>query len=383
MRPRAVLFVLTALAWSLGPDLATAEDRPMDGIRPSLRSLFAMQDAVALGHREGVEGQRRVLALLRQERLTGLPADRATALALASYVLSGGPAEVAEAHAAGPDVDETSRSVLLGAAAFMRGDSDEARKMFATIDPLSLPATYGGRIALTKGMLAESASADRERYLAMAIALMPGTLVEEAALRRSALTFAERRDAAGYWRRTERYRRRFPRSLYAPDFINSMAGHVVDFVQNGHAVDLQHLDRACASLPLNQRRSLYLSLAREATARGSAELATLAGRRVTRLAADGSVEHDLGLLYTWIHAIAGEQRAEATARMTAIDRSRLQPVDRDVLDAALWMIEQIQVPVRAVPSDVDDASEALSSLRALEQRVSAELAASDALTASP
>ena len=347
-----------------------------------LRHLFAMQDAVAYGDRPAIEGQRQVLAELTKFMPLGLPEPRPTPNitgALAAYIFSGGqPADV-ESYVKRQELVGQRKELLQGAAAYMRGHLDDARANLASIDPLTLPPAYGGRIALTKAMLSDLHSANRQRYLSIAIALMPGTLVEEASLRRSVLSFAERGDATQFWRRTERYIRRFHKSVYAEEFLSGLARCVIEFHRDGRMEGLDELDRLYASLPVNRRRLLYLQLARGATVANVPDLAQLAGRRLFRLAVDGSSEQALGSLYTWAFAISEPATDLANARLLLIDRNQVEGVDRAILDAALEVINLIRTPAESPVSMLITENELPKDLRLLEERASAAMSSAEAL----
>lgn len=341
-----------------------------------------MQDAVAYGDRPAIEGQRQVLAELTKFMPLGLPEPRSTPNitgALAAYIFSGGqPADV-ESYVKKQELVGQRKELLQGAAAYMRGHLDDARANLASIDPLTLPPAYGGRIALTKAMLSDLRSANRQRYLSIAIALMPGTLVEEASLRRSVLSFAERGDATQFWRRTERYIRRFHKSVYAEEFLSGLARWVIEFHRDGRMEGLDELDRLYASLPVNRRRLLYLQLARGATVANVPDLAQLAGRRLFRLAVDGSSEQALGSLYTWAFAISEPATDLANARLLLIDRNQVEGVDRAILDAALEVINLIRTPAESPVSMLITENELPKDLRLLEERASAAMSSAEAL----
>lgn len=353
MSRRLAMAACIVLAIGLLPLAGRAEEPDPSDIVRTVRVLFAMQDAVAMGNAAGLAGQRSILAALRSAD-DPLPAgtvpETAVAHAITAYVLSGGEPNRAEAYAGLQGLMPREVHMLRGAAAFMRGDPETARSELAGVDPLELPPAYGGRIALTRAMLADPSTEERLRFLTMAIALMPGTLVEEAALRRLAQTHGDAGDVSAFWKRTGRYVRRFRTSLYAPDFVNSIAGYAIGFHLAGHPVGLEDLDLALATFSAAHRRRLYLHMARQATARRAGELARFAGRRLVRLAQPGSLEEQQGTLYSWAHAIAGPEQARAWQYLRGIDPERLPADDREILITALDLIAQIEAePVSPVP----------------------------------
>ena len=382
---RTLVSILVLPLYCLSATCAVADEESGRDFITMTRVLFAAQDATAYGDTKGIEGQRRAVSALTNSTLPELSefaSDPAIVYAFAAYVLSGGRPADAEAYARSLELDDRSRQLLQGAAAYMRGNLDDARTGLASVDPLALPPAYGGRVALTKAMLADAQSVDRERHLSVAMALMPGTLIEEAALRRSALSFAERGDAKQFWRRTERYIRRFPKSIYAADFLSGVTDRIIELYVSGRSARLDELDRLYATLPVNRRRQLYLQLARGATAANVPELAQLAGRHLFRLAVDGSVEQALGTLYTWAYAVTDHDFEPASERLYAIDRHHLGAMDRAILDAALEMIRLIRAPAGSPASIIVGEDEVPEGLRLLQTRASIAVSSADELLSS-
>lgn len=339
--------------------------------RALLRQLYRMQDAVAQGDRAGIAGQKQILSELKVKGLELLDAEmmgQAAATSVAGYVLSGGQPEIAELLAEQDGIESRSKGLLKGSAAYMRGQMDNAAKEFAAIEPRVLPAETGGRVALAKAMLARHDHEEGERLLTLAIAMMPGTLVEESALRRSAIAFADARQPTGFWHRTERYIRRFRNSIYAAEFLSSMTERLVDLDTHGRAFDFSRADLVLAQLPPSHRRHLFLKISREATARGRRQLAQNASRRLGRLALEGSIESRLAILYTSIHDIASPGNAQAVARLTGLDRIGLEATDLALADAALAVAGQIDAPPSIANDRNREDSIHSSTLSALEDR---------------
>lgn len=314
----------------------------------NVRELFQAQDMVAQGHRSGVAAQKAILARIRtfgEDTFATLPPSPAVAAALAGYVLSGGQPKFAEAYAANAALDDASRQLVESAAFFMSGSTSEAKVRLDRIEPTGLPAEIGGRVALARAMLAGDNEERRELELSLAAALMPGTLIEESALRRSALALAETDVSDRLWARTDRYVRRFSRSLYAAEYLTAIIRKLGKLAASGKHIDIHKLDYVLAALPTTVRRRLYLQLARETSATTATSLAQAAARRLGRLSVLGSVEERLAYLYVSIHDIVGSNGVSAIARLKQIDQSGLDPNDIQLLKAALVVAEQIQAPL--------------------------------------
>lgn len=316
-----------------------------------IRSLFALQDAAANGNRSAVELQKAMIAqiggeLLREEWRQD--AER-FAPSVAAYVLSGGNPEVAERLSESGHLGNRSRHLLKGAALYMRGKAEEAGTELSHLKIEELPPPIGGRVALAQAMLAASNPDMKQLLLQTAIALMPGSLLEESALRRSALSYAESGNQMRFWKRADRYIRRFPRSLYAPEFMFEIIRTIVALESAGKMPDLQRLDLLLGKLDAAKRRTLYTELARHAAASNLVALSKFAARRLRRLAAPDSPDAHLAEVYDWIFEVASPNPNEAVARLRNIKVDLLSSRERSLLAAALTVIRQIEEP--AQPGD--------------------------------
>lgn len=306
--------------------------------------LFELQDSTARGNIAAARAQSGLLRDIGEALKTLDPAQaRAIAPAVAAYVLSGGDPAAAERLAADEDLPPEDRRLLEAAAVFMRGDRGLAAKLFAQLDPQWYPARLVGRVSLARALLDKTDA--RQQYLALAIAAMPGTLVEESALRRSALAYAEVQSAENFWQRLDRYNRRFHGSLYAGNFWEEAMGLLVPWTMKGTPPSLDRLDLMLSSLSAAQRRKIYLALARHATSAGAERIADFAGRRLERLALAGSVEEQLGRLYTAIYALISEDGDQALATLRSLRRDGFAARERALLEAALALGRKIEQPI--------------------------------------
>lgn len=309
-----------------------------------LDALFLLQDATARGRLDAAALQKPLLRSIGQEILkNGLAEPDRVAPYVAAYVLSGGDPATAVTLAKSENLQPIHRLLLEGVSLFMQGSREDAAKRLGDIDVSRLPARVGGRVALAKALLERNADG-RQADLSVAAALMPGTLVEESALRRSALAFMESAEERSFWKRLERYQRRFPNSLYAKSFWEEIMSGLVTWGAKGRAPDLTRLDEIVGEMPTERRRRLYLLLARKSSRVSNAMMVEFAASRALRLAVEGSEEQHAARLYLSLHAVASERGAEAAAALKAIRRDLLDAQDKALLDAGLWIAQQITSP---------------------------------------
>lgn len=316
----------------------------------SVDELFFLQDRAAAGSTASVAGQKALLLSIGKA-IAGMPADqhRIPASLIAAYMLSGGDPQVAEGSRVWKTFSQEEQKLLEASARFMMGERQEAAQLFGAIDALRLPARLTGRVALAQALLSPDES--RRGLLSIAVSAMPGTLIEESALRRSAIGFAESHEEQKFWRRLERYVRRFPSSIYAKAFWEEVVVRLATWSAKDSEFDIMKLDVILASLPVAERRRIYLALARRSAATVRADLVSFAGPRLRRLAVQGSAEEKLGLFFTSLYEIASENGPTALTRLKSTPRPLLNPVELALLDAAVTIGDQIEGPLPAPPSD--------------------------------
>ena len=326
---------------STGPEI-----KPLvwPSVLSDIRALYAMQDAAAAGHHAAASLQKAMLQQINRKLADEIPKVEPNILAsgVVGFVLSGGNPMTAELLANQESISRLHRKLLLGASFYMRGKRKEAADELAGIDVFMLKPSVAGRVALVKAMLETSDEERQQQLLSIAIALMPGSLIEESALRRSALIYAKAGRQREFWQRADRYIRRFSRSLYARDFLFDVIGEVVNFEANGRKPDFHQVDLLLGTIRVSNRRGLYLHLARQAALANLVGLTEFASHRLLRLSAPGGREAQLALLYDSIFDVASDNSERAAVVLMALDPQILPSLERKLRSASLAVVSQIQ-----------------------------------------
>lgn len=346
------------------PELAQkASERPKpepyvrDPVLAELDVLFRLQDAAARGVSDAASLQKAMLVAIGKKLMTlGEAESQRLGSYVAGYVLSGGDPHTAEKLAKVESLPVSQRRLLEGAARFMKGERQEAAKQLEALDPLQLPGRVAGRLALAQALLTDDEQL-RQSRLAMAISAMPGSLIEESALRRSALAYAEAGKEQLFWRRLERYQRRFPNSLYGAGFWEEVlrlivSWHVAAGRQDSDSpLELARLDHILCAMELPRRRSLYLNLTRMAATVNDLPLTEFAARRLLRLSVMGSQEEQVARLYLALYAVASENSEDSRAQLLALNYKLLNEQELALLAAGLSIALEItgDVPAEAAP----------------------------------
>ena len=119
-------------------------------------------------------------------------------------------------------------------------------------------------------------SAKAIELLDLARLLAPGTLVEEAALRREIMLEADQHDVERVARLARQYASRFGASVYAEGFLQTLAGALAQSGAIDSAANFDKFHAFFAALAPDTRRGFLLGLARAATLSGRFEVAATA-----------------------------------------------------------------------------------------------------------
>ncbi|QKV19630.1 hypothetical protein [Oricola thermophila] len=358
MRPRhsanllAAGFILMAFVAEAGTAVPNMEPHRL------VRSLQRIQDEIADGDKAAVGMQLEMTRLVDQSfRRLGVDAfeDVRTATALISYSMLGGNPSTLEEHLADLG-SEKSELAELGYAvlSYQKGASQEALVRLRAIDPYRYGGLFGASIALVRGLLTEDdleavADFDTARLLA------PGTLIEEAALRR--LMSIHRRDGntEAFLRVASRYARRFVASPYALQYAQEFAAGVVAL---GDRMDMDKVLEILKFMPRPYREALTLRLMHTATIEGKPDIIT----RIDSLApksgsgeraevtqeelADYSARQQF---YSLIAGITSSNVREVAVELRKLDTNVLTDGDRNLLRAVLAVADAVTNPVQPLP----------------------------------
>lgn len=321
-----------------------------------VRALQAVQDGIANGD-TAAHGSH--ITLIRQIGEKLLAADPAVwskpqnGQAVVIYLLSGGaPQIVRKLPRDKMNVDER---LLNGALAYVEGRQDEARELLKDIKPRTIASGLGGQVALVQGALFARAEASFAiERLDDARLLLPGTLVEEAALRREILLVGQAGDFEKFEFLTLAYLRHYRNSTYAGDFWQRFSSGLT---QSNLAHDERRFARIAALLEQIDRASrlkLYLVIARAAMVRGQMAVTRLAGERALALSPDASVERERAHFFRGASRVLTDEYDGGLAELKALDRAKLPERDVPLLNAAVQLALDVRKPFSSGPAAAAD-----------------------------
>jgi chemotaxis protein MotC len=343
-----VLPLMATTTLAATPDQASGEPYEL------VRSLQTMQDGIASGN---AEAQRGHLALIKQIGDKFLAADPTVwskpqnGQAVVVFLLSGGtPQVVRKLPREKLNVDER---LFNGALAYVEGRQDEARELLKSVDPRKIPLSLSGQIALVQGALLASSDASLAiSRLDDARLLLPGTLVEEAALRREVLLVGEAEDFDKFEFLTQTYTRHYRSSIYAGDFWQRFSSALT---RSSLALDerrfarlkalLEHLDGA-------SRLKVYLAISRTALLRGRMAAARLASDQALSLTTDGAADRERAHLFRGAARALADEYEAGLAELKAIDAPKLPERDARLLNAALQLALDVRRPIKGSSAEL-------------------------------
>lgn len=324
-----------------GPVLPAAAD----GLQPyqMIRSLQLLQDGIADGDHADLPMQTRLLAIIDKRLKETSPEDfddPRNLRALLVYGASGGNPATLEKVISGLDLQGLYARLGIGVIHYASGNLPEANKALRDVEPLELGEVLGGPFALLAGSLAAPENPKRALELFdQARLLSPGTLIEEAALRRTIDVCAQLDDAHCAARAASHYVRRFLRSPYASQFAEAFIATVITLRDT---IDLDLVEEVTLAMSPEQARTIYLRIARASAIEGHERLLAFAMGAAERLPGkDGQQPDPRAVLYANAAAVASPDVRQALAVLEEIDARRLSESDRRLLLAARKVASQV------------------------------------------
>jgi chemotaxis protein MotC len=320
-----------------------------------IRTLESVQDKIASGSRDAHLYQRELIAEIAKKlpRVTDeewkQPRNSRGAII---YALSGGdPGVLAKLLSLSP-VPCIDDNLVKGLLDYSQGRNPEALALLSKIDARTLDPRAGGHLALAQAMLVATDDPKRAiAYLDMARLLAPGTLVEEAALRREAIVAAGAEDLDKFKLLTSQYLRRYHKSFYAGDFIRRFAVVMMTGKYAESPALFQELAETLDTLDKEQQKLVYSAIAEAGIVRGRVQITLLAAKKLADQAKDDPKRSVQARLYESAVLLVTDEYDRAAAQLKSIDRAALAPRDQPLLDAALTVASRMRAAPEAAASD--------------------------------
>ncbi|MDH4414736.1 MAG: chemotaxis protein MotC [Rhizobium sp.] len=337
---RLLLSGLTVLAvGSLGH--AQSVDETLEPYR-MLRSLQFVQDTVIRGDHSAAEMQRFMLSTIDERLRTADPKtfqDPRNVDAALIYAMSGGNPATLEFLVARDiegnfdnRVSDALRKYLSGKGTLIAKSLGDMSIEYKNDKIGPYLALVAGNVTLTKDPAGALKFYDWARLTA------PGTIVEEAALRRSLAVAVEAKivDKASLY--ANGYARRFLYSPYASQFADLFVRFVVEHYD---VLKPEDIEATLGYMDADRRREVYLRVAREAAIAGRTQLATMAAEQAKLLSGTEEGADALAKLYGSLVRVPTENVDDAMAALLQVPEDVLSPRDRALRQAAEAVAKEV------------------------------------------
>jgi chemotaxis protein MotC len=344
---------LAATLCGLGGEPIKAFSQSQDNLMPyaMLRSLQFVQDSVAMGDHSATEMQRFLLQTIDERLKSAPPAifkDPRNVDAALIYAMSGGnPAtlELLVARDVDGNFDSRVADILRK---YLSGKGTLVAQSIAAMVPEyrgtrigAYLALIGGNVTIPRDPLAALGFYDIARLEA------PGTIVEEAALRRSLAIAVEDGDAGRGVDYAQRYARRFLHSPYASQFADLLVSLVV---KRADSIGEEAIQETFAMMDTERQKEAYLRLSRLAAISGKDSLARMAALKVKGLSPAMPDQPEVQAnLYESLSNIGTPDVVSAIETIGQIPEAQLSDRDKALLGAARAIAEQVVRPPSAQP----------------------------------
>jgi len=322
----------------------------MEALEPYklVRSLQVVQDSVVRGDHSAMEMQRFLIgvidARLREADQEVFDDPRNVDAALI-YAMSGGNPATLEILAIRDKFGNFDNEVTTVLRAYLNGRAAKTKTTLAEVVEIYRDTEIGPYITLVAANV--SASLNDGAALELfdwARLTAPGTLVEEAALRRSLYIAAQKNMVEEAVKYAQLYARRFISSPYAGQYANL----VVDLVLLHYdKVGEQGLSDILSFMDRPRKREVYLRIARKAAITGQRDLAVFAADKAESLLTPSDKRPQaLAELYSGMARIPTDGVGSVLESINAVPERRLSKRDRALREAAQHLAsEVIKAPV--------------------------------------
>jgi chemotaxis protein MotC len=301
-----------------------------------MRSLQFVQDAVVRGDHSAMEMQRFLLGVIdtrlrtAEQKVFDDPRNVDAALI---YAMSGGNPETLDILAVKDKFGNFDNEITTVLRAYLNGRAAKTQTTLAEVVEIYRDTEIGPYLTLVAANV--TAALNDTSALEMfdwARLTAPGTLVEEAALRRSLFIAARKNLVDEALKYAQLYARRFINSPYAGQYADLLVELVV---LNYGKVGDDRLSEILSFMDRPRKREVYLRIARKAVISGLRDLAVFASKRAEDLVTPSDERpRALANLYSGMAQVPTEGVDAVLANLNAVPERQLSRRDRALREAA-------------------------------------------------
>ena len=325
-----------------------------------IRSLESLQDDIASGQPGALQMQPRVLADIGQKFLKEDPSTWENAqniFAALTYLFNGGNPDVVETILKNAPDGIIPKNYIDGARAYAHHKKNRFLKAFDNLpeDDSEIPAAL--LLSITLSTVADMAEAspekasDRLNWVRLAA---PGSLFEEAAIRRQIKVASMTGDLKLLRLLTRNYVTRFSKSPYANEFWRDFAT-TLPLMDN--RLDDQQLSEFINFAPKTIQLVIYLKISRTALIDARMARAHFGAEKALDIAHSLNVNDASARLYYAASSVGSTAAEDAGEMLKTISVNELPEKDRPLLMAAKAVAKGVVLDTSILPKQTDDDEE--------------------------
>lgn len=329
---------------------AVAAVVPLDAASPAMlvRLLQIGQDDVAGGQRQALARQARSMSELSGQlsrRDAAVFEDEANFHALLIYLFNGGDRDIVKGILATLPKERREQPLARAALAFSANHKKELVSMVGEsgIDELVVPEAL--RLSVYLGTVPDIVKKKPQLasdWLDYVRTTAPGSLFEEAAIRRQLRITVNLGDIDKTCLLVRSYASRFANSLYASDFWSEFVG-ILPMIE--HKIGNETLEALLNLIPAGRIQYInWLQVARMALIDGRMDRAFFSASRAEKLAQDMALDDTTARLYTAASKVGSTAAFDAAKILQALQADHLHDNDRELLVAALAVAHGVIKP---------------------------------------
>lgn len=334
------IFLSLAAGRALAESAKEVAAAPVNRASEIVRTLQLLQDQIAVGSVEAQASQRGLISMLEKRMMELGPeswSDTRSVHSAVLFSLSGGSPKILRSMHAAAGISEANRDLVRGALAYVEGRQEEARRYLGDMKPEEFPVGLACQIAFVQAaLLAQSDPQKSTRLLQYVRLEAPGTLLEEAALRRQVMLAQQIDDFTQFEALAGEYLRRFQHSIYAANFRQRLLSSLIEFDYAKEPGRFPSMVKLLGALEPAAQRDLFLTAAQTAIESGRVHSATLIAEAAEKLSAESPQELVRAKLYRAAALVVAPGSTDVGIKeLRAIDRRSLGQRDARLLESAL------------------------------------------------
>lgn len=266
-----------------------------------IRALQQLQDGLVIGKEDSfkkyrVQLKKSVKILISADAKTWNYKKNIDAVAL--FTLIGGDPRVGKLAKSKTNLSKDHTLYLDAALAYSTGRLGVAFNLFKKIDFKHIPISTAAQFAIVKSMLYGRVDAKLAKdYLDLARKIAPGTLAEEASLRRLIRMSSDEGNVKLFTRVSSIYAKRYKNSFYFNDFLKNYSYSLVRMPKSAEGAILKNLKSLSKSLKPNQQLAVSSYVSGIATELGMFKLSGWTAKKALSLSRQNGKLHTRMKLY--------------------------------------------------------------------------------------